>query len=300
MSKEQNFISAVVYLQGDEKRDMTFFQNLGIVLEEHFKQYEIVAVNANGSARAGAKLKEWAKTLNKPLTVINMSLRQPHEQCMNAGLDIAIGDYVYEFDSTDLCYDPELIWEAYQTAMKGNDIVAVSPKQEEWSSRMFYRLFNAHSNAAYQLRTDVFRLVSRRAINCAHAMSENLPYRKATYATCGLKMETLEFDGKASRPKEKRFELAVDSLTLYTNFGYRFSLGLTLLMMLVTTAELIYTLAVWLMGNPISGWTTTMFVLTLGMTGLFAILAITLKYLSLILKFTFQKQNYLVESIEKL
>ena len=42
-----------------------------------------------------------------------------------------------------------------------------------------------------------------------------------------------------------------------------------------------------------------MFVLTLGLAGLFLVLTIVVKYLSLILKLTFEKQDYLVESIEK-
>lgn len=43
-----------------------------------------------------------------------------------------------------------------------------------------------------------------------------------------------------------------------------------------------------------------MLALTAGLAGLFIILTIMLKYLSLILKLIFQKQSYLVESIEKL
>jgi len=43
-----------------------------------------------------------------------------------------------------------------------------------------------------------------------------------------------------------------------------------------------------------------MFVLTLGLAGLFAVLTIVVKYLSLLLELTFKKQKYLVESIEKL
>ena len=75
---------------------------------------------------------------------------------------------------------------------------------------------------------------------------------------------------------------------------------LTACMLLATLLELVYTVVIWLTGSPISGWTTTMFVLTLGLFGLFAILAITLKYLTLILKLIFQKQNYLIESTERL
>ena len=299
-NKEQNFVSAVVHVDIIDSKTLIFFETLNECLAQHFVQYELIVVNSGRASHENAELRNWAKKIDKPMTMIQMSLRQPHEQCMNAGLDISIGDYVYEFDSTDMPYDAGLIWEAYQTAMKGNDIVSVCPTKEKFSSRLFYRIFNAHSNAEYKLRTDSFRLVSRRAINRAHAISENLPYRKATYASCGLRMAELEFSGKVSGRKSDRLDLAVDSLTLYTDFGFKFSIGLTLCMFTLTILELIYTLAIWIAGNPISGWTTTMFVLTLGLAGVFAILALAMKYLTLIVKLNFRKQDYMIENVEKI
>ena len=298
--KEQNFVSAVVSIREDGAQTLSFFQELYRILEAHFQQFELIAVNGNSAKGSLDGLRAWAKTVERPLTIINMSLHQPHEQCMNAGLDCAIGDYIYEFDADRMPYAPELIWEAYGLAQQGNDIVTVCPTRERWTSRMFYRVFNAHSHAAYPLRTDAFRLVSRRALNRVHAINENLPYRKAAYAACGLKSAILEFEGSFIDRDRGRFGLAADSLVLYTDFGYKFSIGFTGLMMLATLAELVYTLVIWLTGRPIAGWTTTMFVITFGMAGIFAVSAILLKYLTLLLRITFSNQSYLVESIEKL
>lgn len=303
MSKEHNFISAVVHVEDEAHQTLDFLQALVSCLEEHFWQYEIIAVNVLGEGLGGSRLKEWAKRIEKPLTVVNMSPGQSHEQCMNAGLDITIGDYIYEFDAAIMSFPQEIIYRAYETAMQGNDIVTVCPKQEKESSHLFYSIFNRHSGMVHKLRTDTFRLVSRRAVNRAHSMNENLPYRKAAYAACGLKSVELEFinvAGKQVTKSNNPTELALDSLILYTNFGYRFSLGFSLFMLIGTVVMGIYTLVTYLIGNPINGWTTTMFALTAGLTGQFAILTMILKYLSLILKLIFQKQKYLVESIEKL
>ena len=167
-------------------------------------------------------------------------------------------------------------------------------------SKLFYSIFNAHSNSAYKLRTDAFRLVTRRAINRVHASSAHLPYRKAAYAASGLKMVDLEFDGQLTVKSRGRFNLALDSLTLYTNFGFKASVTITLCMLALALAELLYTLIVFTTGHPVAGWTTTMFVITAGFAGLFAVLTIVVKYLSLLLNMTFRQQKYLVESIEKL
>ena len=300
MNKEHNFISAVVYISKDERQTVDFFKTLDAVLDEHFLHYELIAVNGDSSVNSTKKLSEWAKSIERPLTVVNMSLHQPHEQCMNAGIDVSIGDYVYEFDSTELAYSPEMVWEAYLTAMKGNDIVNVCPSKERKLSSLFYSVFNRYSHSSVKLRTDAFRLVSRRAINRVHSISENLPYRKAAYAASGLKMENLEFAGSLKGRKNQRSELAINSLVLYTDFGFKFSMKVTLAMGLITAALFIYAILQKVGGHPIDGWTSLACIMTFGLSGLFFILAMVIKYLALQLQLTFRKQSYLIESLEKM
>ena len=268
MLKDNNFISAVVYLHNDGARAVEFCRTVAAELDANFKQYELVVVDDACTDDTVKQLRAWGREQDAPLTILHMSIYHGLEDAMNAGLDAAIGDYVYEFDSTELCYAPTL--------------------------------FNAHSQSAYRLRTDAFRLVTRRAINRVHASSTHLPYRKAAYAASGLRMVDLEFDGQLTVKQKGRFNLALDSLTLYTNFGFKASVTVTLCMMALALAELIYTLVIFATGHPVEGWTTTMFVITVGFAGLFAVLTIIVKYLSLLLNLTFRQQKYLVESIEKL
>ena len=299
-NKEKNFISAVVYLHNDGVRAVKFFKMLTEQLDAHFEQYELIAVDDACTDDTVSLLRDWAKELTKPLTFLHMSLFQRLEPCMNAGLDASIGDYVYEFDTTDVPYPADMIFAAYQTALTGSDIVSVCPNRTNGSSRLFYGVFNANSHSAYRLRTDAFRLVSRRAINRVHASSEHLPYRKAAYAASGLKMTDLTFEGRIIDKGAGRFSLAADSLTLYTDAGFKFSAGITLIMMVLALAELVYTLVIFATGHPVEGWTTMMFVLTLGFAGVFAVLAIIVKYLSLLVDLIFKKQKYLIESVEKI
>lgn len=299
-NKEKNFISAVVYLHNDGVRAVKFFKMLTEQLDAHFEQYELIAVDDACTDDTVSLLRDWARDLTKPLTFLHMSLFQRLEPCMNAGLDAAIGDYVYEFDTTDTPYPADMIFAAYQTALTGSDIVSVCPNRTNGSSRLFYGVFNANSHSAYRLRTDAFRLVSRRAVNRVHASSEHLPYRKAAYAASGLKMTDLTFEGRIIDKGAGRFSLAADSLTLYTDAGFKFSAGITLIMMVLALAELVYTLVIFATGHPVEGWTTMMFVLTLGFAGVFAVLAIIVKYLSLLVDLIFKKQKYLIESVEKI
>lgn len=300
LNKEKNFISAVVYLHNDGEQGVHFFDALNQRLDEHFEKYELIAVNDACTDDTIVQIKKWAKNITKPLTILNMSLYQSRENAMNAGLDASIGDYVLEFDSAAMPYDLKIVFDAYQTALKGNDIISVCPKKMTGSSKIFYNIFNKCSKSQYQIKTEAFRLVTRRAINRVHASSAYLPYRKAAYAASGLKMAAITFDGKMVDEQKGRISLAIDSLALYTAAGYRVSFGITLIMMAIALFETVYTLVVYLIGRPIEGWTTTMLVLTFGFSGLFFILSIIIKYITLMLEMIFKRQKYLIESIEKI
>ncbi len=300
INKEKNFISAVVYLHNDGARAAEFCKMLSEQLGEHFKQYEIIAVDDACTDNTVELLRQWGKEQPMPLTILHMSLYHGLENSMNAGLDASIGDYVYEFDSTEVTYPVSFVFQAYETALQGSDIVSVCPNNVRDGSSLFYKIFNANFHSVYKLRTDAFRLVSRRAMNRVHSTSAHMPYRKAAYAASGLKMTDLEYAGKLSRKHGGRFNLAVESLALYTDAGFKVSASLTICLLLLALVELVYTLVIFATGYPVAGWTTTMFVLTVGFMGMFGVLTIVIKYLSLLVDLVFRHQKYLVESIEKI
>lgn len=168
------------------------------------------------------------------------------------------------------------------------------------TSKLFYKIFNANSRSTHNIKTDVFRLVTRRAINRVHASNTYMPYRKAAYAASGLRITSIEFDGNVRHVGRDKISLAINSLALYTNAGYKISIGITLFMMIIALVELIYTITVYCLGKPIEGWTTTMLVMTFGFLGLFFILSIIIKYVTLGIDMLFRKQKYLIESVEKI
>ena len=239
-----------------------------------------------------------------PLTLVQMSSWHGVELAMNAGIDIAIGDFVFEFDSVEMPYQPGLLMDCYAKALQGYDIVWACPRRSRHGRRqLFYRIFNASFDSAYRMREDAFRLVSRRALNRVHAISSMPPYRKAAYAASGLKLANLEFEPSfPPRQKDKNpYTKALDSLALYTDMFYRLSLGISLVLLVLTMAFGIYTVVIY--ASPVrqvEGWTSTMLVMCVGFFGIFLMLTIVIKYLSLLVDLVFKKQRYLVEGIEKI
>ena len=306
---EKNFVSAVVYVHNNEKQIKAFLEMLWRSLETHFAKYEIIMVNDASDDASADIIKETAESFNGAVvSILKMSYFQGLELSMNAGKDLAIGDYVFEFDTVDMDYDPEKIYEIYKTAVSGYDIVsASSDKNRKASSHLFYTIFNYFSRVQYKLSTETFRVLSRRALNRIDASSTVIPYRKAVYANCGLKCKNVIYEAKADVEKtysgnQKRYreELAMETLILHTNVAYKVTSSLTILMMAVTLFALIYTVVVFLTGNPVAGWTTMMLVLSFGFLGMFAILSIVIRYLAIILDLNFKKYRVVFESIEKI
>ena len=279
-----------------------------MILNDNFLKYEIICVNDCSTDNTVDEIKKVAGNTNTTITIVNMSFYQGKELAMNAGIDIAIGDFVYEFDTTVIDYDINTVIEAYKKALESFDIVnATSNKKRYKSSKLFYKIFNKFSNNQYKIDTDTFRILSRRAINRIHSMNKTIPYRKAIYANCGLKMSTIYYDAISSkktklnkRQKKEREKNAIDSLILFTDVSYKFSIVMSVIMMLVTAIVAIYAIFIFLSSNPMEGWTTTMLFLSFGFFGIFAILAIVIKYLSIIVNLIFKKSKYIVESIDKI
>ena len=304
-NKEKNFISAIIYLKNEAELVIPFLELLNSTLDENFNKYEIICINDACRDESVAKLKEFAnsKTNEVPITLVNMSTEQGKEACMNAGLDISIGDFIFEFDTLEILYSKNAIMDSYFKCLEGYDIVSIGPqKAKRLSSKLFYAIFNSASKSNYKLTTDVFHIVSRRAINRLHAINPNLPYRKAAFATSGLKIAYINCTAPDKKSRNNyRTGQALDALALYTNVAYKFSIMISMLLLFVTIFSAIYTIVVFVSKTAIiDGWFTTMMLMSGGFFGIFLILAIIIKYLSLLVDLIFKNQKYLVESIEKL
>ncbi len=307
INKEKNFVSAVVYLHNESDRITEFLNVVNSALSERFTTYEIICVNDKSSDDTTKKIEEFCdKQKVKSLTILDTSFYQGKENAMTAGVDLAVGDFVFEFESAGIDYDKSLILDIYYKSLEGNDIVfAINDDKQKFTSKLFYSLFNKFSNMQYKIKTQRFSIISRRGINRVKSMGVKTVYRKAVYASCGLKVSEIKYNkikniNVFQERKEQKQELAINSLILFTDIGYKVSMSLSLVMAFILMLSGIYTVVTYLVFSAQEGWTTTMLVTSFGFFGLFIILSIITKYLALILNLVFTKKQYTVESIKKI
>ncbi len=308
-NKEKNFISAVIYVHNAENRIREFLQTIAEVMENNFEHSEIICVNDFSDDNSISIIKKLSKEIKgTTITILNMSYFHGLEIAMNAGMDLAIGDFVLEFDTTRLDFDKEEIMRIYREALKGYDIVSASPdKKQRLSSKIFYTIFNSFTGISNKINTESFRVLSRRVINRISSMNTAIPYRKAVYANCGLKTLNIKYNvtDRQKNINDKaenkyRMDLAVDTMILFTEFGYRFSISMTIIMMLIAVFVAAYSAIIYIFSTPVAGWTTTIFFMSFAFFGLFGILTIIIKYLQILVNLVFKRKHYSFESIEKL
>lgn len=308
-NKEHNFISAVIYIHNAQARIDRFLRTIIDVLENNFDHSEIICVNDASDDDSLSFIRhicEDAKQTN--ISVINLSHFHGLESAMGAGVDMAIGDFVFEFDNTNLDFDDEMVMTVYRHSLEGFDIVSASPdKREKFTSRLFYKVFDKFTDISYEMETESFRILSRRVINRISSMNNRVFYRKPLYANCGLRTDNIKYPIKKGvtfspdrKEKNYRSGLAIDSLILFTKMGYQFSFSITILMMIISLFVIGYTIIAYFTLNPVAGWTTTILFLSVSFFGLFGILTIIIKYLQLLVDMVFKKKHYSFESIEKL
>lgn len=224
LNKEKNFVSCVLYLHNDGAHIRDFLNTVCGTMEEHFEKYEIVCVNDCCMDNTIEEIHRFLEESsgNHVVSMINLSFYQGVEMAMNAGRDLAVGDFLFEFDRCLPDFEPSLIMDVYDRALGGYDVVAAAPGRDvALTSRLFYAVYNLGSRNTHKLRQERFRIISRRAVNRVNQMNAYIPYRKAMYMNCGLKADTLVYENKkkagSARNREERStrsSLALDTLII--------------------------------------------------------------------------------------
>lgn len=310
-NKEKNFVSCVVYLHNEGAAIKPFLKEICNVMQDNFEKYEIVCVNDCCTDDTIGQIHNFLEESGKGIVVslINLSYYQGVESAMNAGRDLAVGDFLFEFDKCSLDFDGTLIMDIYRRALEGYDVVAAAPQNGvPLSSKLFYAVYNFSSRNRYQLRQERFRIISRRAINRVNQMNIYTPYRKAMYMNCGLKTDTIVYDNKSmarkgrnSEERGNRSDLAFDTIIIFTDILEKFSMLVSTILLgvlILMFCWIVY--SIFSEVRPVEGWMSLMALISFGFFMTSVMLTMVLKYLSVILNMSFKKQRYVIEGVEKL
>jgi len=306
--KEKNFVSLVVCVRNDENYIVDFIKKIDEFLYSNFDSFEIIIVNNCSTDNTILQIKNINKDLHSNIVVINLSWVHDIEQAMLAGSQLAIGDYVYEFDLPILDFPVHFMKDIYDKSMTGCDIVGAIPRNRvSFISKIFYKVLNKFSYLNLDLKTERFHLISRRALNKAMDLKEKFRYRKALYKYSGYLYSFVEYeaDGVSIATNKKTFfqrlSLAVMILFSFSDVGLKISIFFSIFFLLISVLIGAYSLFVYFYFNfVVQGWTTTMLFLSFSFSGIFFVLVILGKYLTMIMEHLQNRPDYFVSSIDRL
>lgn len=298
--KKQVFVSFVLYTRDECRQTAVFVSALDDFLADHFEHYEIVIVDDASEEPVEAHLQ--TDELHGQVLVLRLARRHGGERAILAGLDRAVGDFVFEMESADVDFDLPLLLEMFEAASGGKDVVAAaSDVPPRFRQRLFYSFVNRYSYLSLDLAAERVRLVSRRALNAMLDLKEKVRYRKALYGFTGYPSTRITYSpttGSSSRGRRLNREtvkLAFDILISFSEVGLRLANLFSLMFLFFSLAGILYTVLNYLFNdNLIVGWPTIMIVLSTGLAGIFFVLGLIGEYVARMLIEVRQRPNYAV------
>ena len=307
MQREKNFLSIIVYVKNDEKSIGYFLSSMDAWFGESFEFWEFILVNDFSEDETLSVVKSVAKDIKGNISVVNLAWRHGVETSIIAGQDLAIGDYLLEFDSTVIDFNLDEIMNLYNKCQDGFDIVAASSSQRlPLSTRFFYKSLEHISRKKMNLTTENFRIITRRALNRIKKFNEKIRYRKAIYHYSGLNTSVITYGKIEAGIKRKkvplfeRISLGLDVFIAYSSFAAKISMYISAVSFVLVLFTVYFTIHSYFTEDNLQrGWTTIMLFLSGGFFGVFLFLALISKYLVNILIELQGQEPYSYKSVDR-
>lgn len=296
----ENYVSVVAVISDDADIILNQVRALDLALRDCFKYYEFIFVE-NYSSDSSLEI---LKSLDMKCTIVELAQKHKLSQAVRAGIDAAIGDYIFEIEDLSVDIDVTRLADMYETCQQGNDFVFLTPFSNGMMSGLFYRLLNSRLRypAGQKITSSVCILSSRRAQNKVASVGDYIVNRNVAYASAGLDCAYIQTDiaYRNRRGMATNISFMVDTFIYYTDVAI-WLLGMAaVFFLLISTCIGIYSVFSWLFGEIIApGWTSTIMFISFGFSGIFAILAIVSRYLDQILKNTSHSKDYIFRDIVK-
>ena len=296
---EQNYISVIIVVNDEKKDIIEKINKVNGVLKNNFKNSEILIVDNTSKKINFGSLKE--SKINH--TIIKLPIKHSNQSALNAGVAMAIGDYIVEIEDISFDIDYNQIVDLYKKSQEGNDFVFLTPKQSKWSSKIFYKILNRSFKNMFEadISSSVMTLSSRRGQNKIAEVGRRIINRNVAYVLSGLKYTSIIADikYKNKRSFSSNLMLMFDTLIYYTDVVMLFSQQLSFIFFILFGLGAVYSVVQKLFFDIVKGWASIFTLTSLGFFGIFFILSIMIRYLHHILRNSLNSKDYIFGSIEK-
>ncbi len=217
-----------------------FYQRISAEARKITNDYEIIFVD-DGSPDDSLQKAVALHKEDQKVKVIELSSNFGHYKAIMTGLKYAKGKYIFLLDS-DLEEEPELLGQFWQELQEDEDMDVVYGVQESrkgkiferWSGQLFWNLFNKISSTKIPSNITTVRLMKENYVRALISFEEREIFIAGIYYLAGFKQKAIIIKklsiSKTTYTFKNKINIAIDSITSFTNFPLRiiFNLGFSI------------------------------------------------------------------------
>ncbi len=303
------YLSVVVSVYNEQESINQFFETLINELKNFENSYEIIFINDGSTDNSRNILNQFAQN-NKFIKVIHLSRNFGHEAAMLAGIDNAKGEAIICMDA-DLQHPPSLIKQIVQAYEKGYNIVLMKRKEREdasffskFTSKLFYKIINYLSPVKFESNASDFFLISSSVQSyLKNNFRERTRFLRGFIQLVGFNKHTIDFNaparvaGNSKYNTRKLLKLSINAIAAFSEKPLNLGIILGLLMGLFSVAVGLYSIVMYFINKPVSGYTTIIVFMSLMFSINLIVIGIIGKYIAFIFQEIKQRPIYIVEQI---
>jgi len=309
---KDSLLSVISPCYNEEESIDEFITRTTAVLEEHFRNYELLLVDDGSKDRTVEKIAQHQRN-NPNIRLIRLSRNFGKEVAVTAGLEHSTGEVVVMLDS-DLQDPPSLIPQLIEKLDTGYDIVSAQHtirKKETWikksTSKLFYKLASHMTGLHIPNTVGDYRVMRRKVVNAVTSVKDNVRYMKMIYAYVGFRNATVlyerepRFAGETKYNYPRLIAAAFDAIISFSDRPLRYisimCVGISAFAFLLTVYVILYKILAGNTSEIANGWTSLVVLINMMFCLLFAFLAIISEYISRILRESKNRPLYFAEEI---
>lgn len=274
-------ISVIVPCYNEQESLPLFYKEITAVSETMTDKYddisfEYIFIN-DGSKDDTLSILRGLNSLDERVRYISFSRNFGKEAAMLAGLENASGDYAVILDA-DLQHPPKLIPQMYEYVKDGEYDCAATrritrdgeSKFLSFFARRFYKIINSISQIQIVDGAQDFRFMTRQMVDAILDMPEYNRFSKGIFSWVGFETKYIEVEntervaGKSTWDFKKLFRYSLEGIFEFSTTPLEISSLLGILFCFLALIMMIGTIIKTLVfGEPVSGYPTTICVLTL-------------------------------------
>lgn len=262
--------SIIVSVYNEETVLPLFHQEISAVLDSMSEtaDFELLFVN-DGSHDNSRQVLQQLMEKDQRVRVIHFSRNFGHEAAMLAGLDHCRGEAAVCMDS-DLQHPPILLPQMFEQYRQGKDVLTMmrteradGGQSKNISSRLFYRFINKISDAQLQPGASDFFLLSQRVINVLRSdYRERTRFLRGIIQIIGFEKASLTYEAPPRAAGESKYSLwkllkfSFTAIASFSKTPLKIGIYSGLIFVLLSIILIIYSIVMWIVDTPVSGYTT--------------------------------------------